>query len=501
MIDQEKRKAIYLLHEEGMGIRQICRQLKVSRNTVRSIIELKGGMPDTPRKDKLQVDEQLLRHLYAECNGWVQRVHERLTEEEGIRVGYSTLTRMIREGEIGHSAEKRCGQVPDRPGAEMQHDTSPYRIKIGGKEVRVVGSLLYFRYSKIKYLKFYRSFNRFKMKCFLHEALTFWGYAAQVCIIDNTNLARLRGSGKNAVMVPEMEQFARHYPFAFECHEIGHSNRKAGNERGFFTVMTNFFSGRSFESLEDLNASAFDWATRRMAHRAVGKSGLIPARAFEDEKPFLKKLPCFVPAPYLVHKRQTDQYGYVSFEGNFYFVPGSSLVEVTIVQYSNKLTLYHKRKLLAEYDLPAEEVKNEQFWPQGQSKPQHQPKHRNHPTTHEEQKLRAVSAEISAYVDFALKGGGKPKHHFLRQLYSLQQKMAAPLFVKTIKRALAYRITDLATLERIAVLLMRGENHEVQLVEIDTSLKNRSSYLEGRFTDEVDFSEYEKMLDNEDADE
>ena len=33
------------------------------------------------------------------------------------------------------------------------------------------------------------------MKCFLHEALIRWGYAAGQCIIDNTNLARLRGTG------------------------------------------------------------------------------------------------------------------------------------------------------------------------------------------------------------------------------------------------------------------------------------------------------------------
>ena len=26
--------------------------------------------------------------------------------------------------------------------------------------------------------------NRFKMKCFFHEALTFWNYAADICIID-----------------------------------------------------------------------------------------------------------------------------------------------------------------------------------------------------------------------------------------------------------------------------------------------------------------------------
>ena len=90
MIDPEKRKAIYCLHNEGMGIREISRRLGVSRNAVRAIIEQKGGMPDLPRKDKTQIDPEILRRLYSECKGWVQRIHEKLTEQEGIKIGYST---------------------------------------------------------------------------------------------------------------------------------------------------------------------------------------------------------------------------------------------------------------------------------------------------------------------------------------------------------------------------------------------------------------------------
>jgi hypothetical protein len=97
----------------------------------------------------------------------------------------------------------------------MQHDTTLYQVKLAGQGTKVVASVLYLRYSKRRYLKFYRSFNRFQMKCFLHEALTFWGYSAEVCIIDNTNLARLRGTGKNAVIVAEMESFAKRYAFRF----------------------------------------------------------------------------------------------------------------------------------------------------------------------------------------------------------------------------------------------------------------------------------------------
>ena len=39
---------------------------------------------------------------------------------------------------------------------------------------------------------------------------------------------------------------------------------KAGEERSFWTVETNFLPGRAFQSLEDLNAQALAWATVRL---------------------------------------------------------------------------------------------------------------------------------------------------------------------------------------------------------------------------------------------
>ena len=60
-------------------------------------------------------------------------------------------------------------------------------------------------------------------------------------------------------------------------------------------------------------------------------------------------------------------------------------------------------------------------------------------------------------------------------------------------------ITDIQTLERIAILQLQEGNYELPLVEIDRELESRESYLEGRFTDEVDLSTYEKMMEDEDG--
>ena len=497
MIEADKRKAIFLLHQEGMPAREIARRLHVSQPAVQTIIAQAGQMPEVVRTLKQPIDPELLQRLFNECEGWIQRVHEKLAEEHKIYIKYSSLTWRLRQLGISKSKETRCGQVPDEPGAEMQHDTTVYRVKLGDESVRLVATILYLRYSKRRYLRFYRSFNRFRMKCFIHEALTCWGYVPPLCIIDNTNLARWHGTGAEAVIVPEMEVFARQYAFRFVCHEKGHANRKAGEERSFFTTETNFLPGRPFRDFEDLNRQAFEWSTVRMENRPQTKAEIVPAKAFEQERGYLTKLPAHLPAPYQVHERGTDQYGYASFEGNFYWVPGTKREDVKILQYSDRLKIYLARQCLAEYPLPACDITNQRFRPQGLPPAPYQLKHRKDPTDDEEKRLRAVAPEVNAYLDFALESKGVQRHAFLRRLLALSQKMTAPLFLKSIQRAHHYRITTLDTIERIALLHLREGAAELPCAEVDEAFRQRPAYQEGALTDPPDLSIYQAPPDHE----
>src|ERR1700682_5509767 len=96
MIEADKRKAIFLLHQEGMPLREIARRLRVSCNTVGVIIAQGGQMPKPVHSAKQKIDPQLLERRYEQCGGWIQRMHEKLMEEEGIQVSYSTVTRWLR---------------------------------------------------------------------------------------------------------------------------------------------------------------------------------------------------------------------------------------------------------------------------------------------------------------------------------------------------------------------------------------------------------------------
>lgn len=499
MIEPDVRNAVYQLHLIGRPLREISRKFRISRNTVRDIIQQQGKLPQTVRKDKIQIDSELLRRLHYECQGWMQRMHEKLQEEHGVVVSYPTLTRLLRELELSKPQQTRCDRVPDEPGAEMQHDTTIYQVQLSGRPTKVIASLLYLRYSKRRYLRFYRRFNRFAMKCFLHEALMHWGYAPRQCIIDNTNLARLRGSGRQAVIVPEMFSFAQRYGFQFLCHALRHANRKAGEERSFWTVETNFLPGRSFESLEDLNRQAFEWATVRMHQRPVGKTGLIPAQAFEHERCYLQPLPPQLPAPYVAHPRGTDQYGYVLFQGNYYWTPGAKREDVKLLEYADCLKIFQGRICAAEYPLPPDGVKNAHYSPEGQPRPRHLPKHRSHGSQQEEQRLRALGPEVEAYVNYALEQVlGVRRHRFLRELFALSRRVTPAVFAQALGRARRYRVVELLTLERIVWLCMSQQEPPPQpQTDVDHGFRERPAYLEGCLTDEPDLSIYDRPADDE----
>jgi len=230
----------------------------------------------------------------------------------------------------------------------------------------------------------------------------------------------------------------------------------------------------------------------------VGKSRLIPAKAFEYEQAYLTKLPPLISPPYLEYQRGIDQYGYISFDGNFYWVPGFKRHEVKLLRYPDRIGIYYQRRLLIEYELAPLEVKNQKFFPPGQPQPRHEPKDRKNPTGDEEKILRRFSEKLDAYLNFALKEQtGKQKHRFVRHLYRLYQRMSADLFEKAVARALSYRITDPDTIYRIAVLQMKESNYHVPRVHIDGEFVNRPSFLEGRFTDDVDLSHYTNIDEDE----
>jgi hypothetical protein len=129
-------------------------------------------------------------------------------------------------------------------------------------------------------------------------------------------------------------------------------------------------------------------------------------------------------------------------------------------------------------------------------RPARQPKNRKRPAQGEEKHLRAMSATVDGYLNFALHAGVQPQR-FLRELFALSRRMTAAVFIETIERALHYRITDIETLRRIARLSISQQEFQLSGVEVDESFRQREAYQEGHLTDAPDLGLYDQMLDDQ----
>jgi len=321
----------------------------------------------------------------------------------------------------------------------------------------------------------------------------FWGHAAKQCIIDNTNLARLRGSGRQAVIVPEMAAFAEAYGFTFLCHELRHPNRKARRGAEFLERGDQLPAGPHLPEPGGLEPAGAPVATVRMEHRPASKTGLIPAVAFEHECSCLAPLPAELPAPYCSLERTTDVYGYVLVEGNYYWVPGTKREDVKVLRYAERLKIYQQRKCVAEYVLPADGVKKTPTSTRrGMLRRGTCPSTASTVPSTRKQRLRALGPEVAAYVDYALTTPGLQRHRFLRELWALSHKVTPSVFVQALQRALRYRVVQMETLERIAWLCMNQGQQLLPFADVDESFRERPAYQEGCLTDEPDLSLYDE---------
>ena len=493
MLSAEQCQTILALSRAGESNRSIARRLSIDRKTVNGVLENKRKSEESMRSACAKIDEELLRTLHVDCDGRIQRIHEKLSEEHGVEIAYSTLTLHCRK--LGLSAKrkatKRHYHISMDPGEEMQHDTSPYTITLGSVRIKVIASVVYLRYSKMRYLKFYLHFCRYDMKCFLHEALTYFGGCARECIIDNTNLARLSGRGYTAIIHPEMESFSRRYGFEFICHEIKHSNRKAGNERAFWTTETNFLPGRKFANLTDLNAQALEWATVRSPKRPDSRTKLIPAELFETERGHLVPFTPDLPGPTRSYSRVINPYGRIEIATNSYWIPGEGRGTVRVIEHPGSLEVLQSGKTVIRYDKPAQDVYRKDFVPDGtDTRPIRRKRIR--PTAMEENELRGYGTEVGAYVDFLLnKARGIRAHNLIRLIHGLSRRIDRDLFSNTIARANRYKIVDYAVIENIAAMLLGQKGWRLPHQVIDPDLQNREAYIQGEISVAPDLTDYD----------
>lgn len=455
MLDQELRLTILRLSERGQSHRRIAKLLGVSRGAVAEVIG--SGSSEVPRilrPERAEEHRDHILELIATCKGNLVRVHEEL-QKAGADFSYQALTGFCRRHGLSMHEKTPAGSYDFAPGEEMQHDTSPHQARIGDCLRRVQTASLVLCYSRMLFFQFSPTFRRFDCKLFLTDALRYFGGNCLRCMIDNTHVVVLNGTGADMVPTPEMEAFARRFSFEFHAHEKGDANRSARVERPFSYIENNFLAGRSFTDWADANRQAREWCDkvngsfkRRLRAR--------PRELFAVEQAHLIPLPPWIPDPYEIHSRIVDVDGFITVQTNRYSVPARLIgrrVEARVSR--DRVTVYEGPREVTSHQREidpkrAQVVRAEHRPPRGQSKGL------RHAVAEEAEILRRAP-ELSEYVEAMRKTGSLQRTLSLRQLLRMVREYPRAPILEAVAAASRYGLYDMDRLETMVLRHIRRD--------------------------------------------
>ena len=460
MLDQDQRTSILYLHGQGRSIRSIAKACEIARGSVRAVI--KSASKEVPRQERKEQahpwhEEILFQFNY--CKGNLVRVHENLVAQ-GADLSYQALTGYCRRNEIGFKPPVPAGRYTFGPAQEMQHDTSPHRVMIGGQVRLIQCASLVLAHSRMIFMNYYPNFDRFWCKTFLTEAFRYFGGTCKDCMIDNTHVVVAHGSGPNMVPAPEMEAFAARFGYQFRAHAIGHANRSAHVERGFWHIEKNFLAGRDFKDWADLNRQARDWCDQVNA-KAKRDLHARPIDLFAQERCALTPLPVHVPEVYRLHQRIVDAEGYVNLHRNAFSVPYKLIGrQMEVRESQHRIDVFDGPRQVASHVRPWDGADQrftvmEHRPPRGEGRPKAGP-------FPEEAELLMVEPKLAAYVA-ALKARcpRKVTQVFKRLRGMVRDYPRSPL-LGAVDEAMTYGMFDLHRLES---MILRRVRHDYFALE------------------------------------
>jgi transposase len=448
VLTRETRTAILELAARGIGKRAIARTLGLSRRSLQKV--LASGLAEPPallRPHKAAAHREKILALHASCQGNLVRVREELLAQ-GVDLSYPALTAFCRHSGIGREPKTAAGHYHFATGEEMQHDTSPHTASIGGHNRTVHSASAVLAYSGMIFFQAYPRFRRFECKVLLTEACRYFGGSPAQVMIDNTHVVVLRGTGSAMVPVPEMVAFAERFGFLFRAHEKGDANRSARVERPFHFIEHNFFAGRTFTDLEDLNAQARQWCDQ-VNQRYVRSRRARPSELFALERTALRPLPLWVPDPYELTRRSVDIDGFISFDTNRYSVPEDWIGEEVEVRATlERLTIDHPRHGAVEH--------RRLLWPEGRyftliehRRPRTK---RPAPTDRELSQIKEQAPELIDYAQQLIARGKKQPTLALRKMLRMISDFPRAPLRAAFAEALHYGLFDL---DRVETMVLR----------------------------------------------
>lgn len=327
------------LHRQGLSHSAIARRVGMDRKTVAKYIA-RGLEPPAygPRQPRPTVVAAFAGYLQERIAAYPDLTARRLLREIrelGYPGGYTTLKDFLRTVRPpAPQAFERRFETP--PGKQAQIDLAHFRTVFTdepGREQVVWLFSLVLGHSRMMWARFVaRQDLAAVLRCHVAAFEALGGVPAEI-LYDRMKTAVLgEGDDQGIIYNPKLLDLAAHYGFLPKACKPYRAKTKGKVERPFRYVREDFFLGRSFRSLDDLNAQLRHWLDGVANLRCHATTGRIVAEHFTEEKPDLKGLPAGPFNAVLTLDRRLTRDGMVSVGGNLYSVPDGTRRRTVEVQ-------------------------------------------------------------------------------------------------------------------------------------------------------------------------
>ena len=143
-----------------------------------------------------------------------------------------------------------------------------------------------------------------------------------------------------------------HYGSAPKACKAYRAKTKGKVERPFRYIRQDFFLGRTFRNMGDLNAQFDQWRAEIANPRVHATTNKVVNEAFAQEQTFLIPLPAHPYDAVLTVERRVSHEGMVSVGGNLYSVPDTARTRVLEVQsHPSEIRIFEEGTLIARHSV------------------------------------------------------------------------------------------------------------------------------------------------------
>lgn len=224
-------------------------------------------------------------------------------------------------------------------------------IDVGKAHRPVMAFVMVLSYSRKIFLRFFLNQQQANFLRGHEQAFSSFAGIPRVLLYDNLKSVVLDRQGSAIQFHPNFLKFSAHYCFEPRPVAVARGNEKGRVERAIRYIRDNFFAGREWKDLDDLNQQAEQWCETQASNRPCPEDESKTVREmFEEERHKLIDLP---DNPYPCEEKITvtaRKTPYIRFDLNDYSLPHQYVQrDLTVIATLDTITIVDGMDKVAEH--------------------------------------------------------------------------------------------------------------------------------------------------------